>query len=267
MTSLRRAFLLAVALACGCLPKLALAQSQAEQQLFDLVNHERENAGLLKLQWDNHLAEAARAHSALMAENQDLSHQFAGEPPLQQRARATGARFDAWGENVAAAPAVEVVHKGLMKSPGHRANILNSLYNSVGIAIVERGHELYVTQDFSHIPRVYNEAQLRKALVELFDDARRVKGIAAIDVAVDDPHLRKAACSEGHRAEKLLQKLPGGTNLVVFTLSEPGKLPDNMQKAAADTTLQRMSIGVCLIGGAKDGFSKFRVVAVFYPVN
>jgi hypothetical protein len=232
-TFLRRVFLLSVAFLCCCLPKLALAQTQAEQQLFDLVNRERENVGL---------------------------------PPLQQREKNIGARFDAWGENVAAAPTVEVAHKSLMESPGHKANILKSFYNSVGIAIVERDHELYVTQDFAHMPRAYNETQVREAVVDSFNDARRAKGIAAIDVVVD-PNLRKAACSEGRGAEKLLQKLPGGASLVVFSMSEPGKLPDEMQKAAADKTLQKMNIGVCLIGGTKDRLSKFWIVAASYPAN
>jgi uncharacterized protein YkwD len=46
--------------------------SQREQQLFDLVNHEREKAGLSRLEWNNQLAEAALAHSKLLAENRDL---------------------------------------------------------------------------------------------------------------------------------------------------------------------------------------------------
>jgi len=37
--------------------------SQREQQLFDLVNHERGKAGLNKLEWSDSLAEAALAHS------------------------------------------------------------------------------------------------------------------------------------------------------------------------------------------------------------
>src|SRR5260221_5133590 len=72
--------------------------SQREQQLLDLVNHEREKAGLNKLEWSDRLAQAALAHSKRLAANRDLSHQFAGEPLLQERVGATGLRFNSVAE-------------------------------------------------------------------------------------------------------------------------------------------------------------------------
>lgn len=238
--------------------------SRPEQRLFDLVNQERQRAGLFKLEWDDHLADAARAHSRLLAQNQDLSHQFEGESPLQQRAGATGARFSAVAENVASAPAVDVAHTSLMKSPGHRANILNSSYNAVGIAIVERSHQLYVTQDFARAVQVYSEAQFSEAIVGAFNHARRARGAPQIEV-VFDPRLKKAACSEDTGAQNLLEKLPGATDLAVFTASEPGQLPDHVQKSASDKTVRRMNIGVCFHAGGKTGFSRFWVVVAFFP--
>jgi uncharacterized protein YkwD len=238
--------------------------SQREKQLFDLVNHARAKAGLNNLEWDDHLAEAARVHSKLLAENQDLSHQFEGEPPLQQRAGATGAHFSAVAENVAAAPAVDVAHESLMKSPGHRANILNLSYNAVGIAIVERGGELYVTQDFAHTLASYTEAQFSEAVVSAFNQARRSKGSPAIE-AMPDARLRKAACSEDAGAQNILGTMTGATDLAIFTASEPEALPEHVRKAAADKTLHRMNIGVCFHGGGKTGFSRFWVVVAFFP--
>jgi len=41
--------------------------SSPEQRLFDLVNQERAKAGLLKLEWNDHLADAARAPSCTAA--------------------------------------------------------------------------------------------------------------------------------------------------------------------------------------------------------
>jgi uncharacterized protein YkwD len=43
------------------------------------------------------------------------------------------------GENLALAPDVEIAHNGLMNSPGHRANILNSDYGKVGIGCMDGG--------------------------------------------------------------------------------------------------------------------------------
>jgi len=237
--------------------------SQHEQQLFDLVNHEREKAGLNKLEWNDQLAEAALAHSKLLAENRDLSHQFSGEPLLQERVGATRLRFNSVAENVAAAPDIDTAHTALMKSPGHRANILHQDYNAIGISIVERDHELFITQDFAHTLASYTEKQFRESLIANFNQARRGRKMPPVDV-ISDPHLRKVACSEDMHTDRMIQNMPGASGLLVFSLSEPGALPSDMRKYASDTKLQRMKIGVCLQTGGATGFSKFWVVAAFY---
>jgi hypothetical protein len=237
--------------------------SQREQQLFDLVNRERQKAGLNKLEWSDELAEAALAHSKLLADHQDLSHQFPGEPLLQERVGATKLRFNAVAENVAEAPDVDTAHIALMKSPGHRANILHQDYNAVGISIVERDHVLFVTQDFAHTLASYTEKQFRESLVANFNQARRARKMPSVDV-ISDPHLRKVACSQDMHTDKMIQNMPGASGLLVFSMNEPGALPADAQKFTADRTLQRMNIGVCLQTGGATGFSKFWVVAAFY---
>jgi uncharacterized protein YkwD len=237
--------------------------SQHEQKLFNLVNHEREKAGLSKLEWNNQLAEAALAHSKLLAENRDLSHQFSGEPILQERVGATKLRFNAVAENVAEAPDVDTAHKALMKSPGHRANILHQDYNAIGISIVERDHVLFVTQDFAHTLASYTEKQFRESLIANFNQARRARRLSPVDV-ITDSRLRKAACSQDMHTDKMVQNMPGVSGLLVFSSPEPGALPSDMRKYASDKALQRMNIGVCLQTGGATGFSKFWVVAAFY---
>ncbi|HET8890216.1 MAG TPA: CAP domain-containing protein [Candidatus Angelobacter sp.] len=237
--------------------------SQREQQLFDLVNREREKAGLGKLEWSDRLAEAAEAHSRLLAENRDLSHRFSGEPILQERIGATRLRFNSVAENVAAAPDVNTAHVALMKSPGHRANILHQDYNAIGISIVERDHELYVTQDFAHTLVTYTEKQFRDAIVSGFNQARRTRGLSPVDIVID-PRLKKAACSQDMNTNRLIQNIPGATGLLVFSQSELGALPDDLKKFTADKAVERMNIGVCLQTGGKTGFSKFWVVAAFF---
>jgi uncharacterized protein YkwD len=237
--------------------------SQREQQLFDLVNHEREKAGLGKLEWSDRLAQAALAHSRLLAENRDLSHQFGGEPVLQERVGTTGLRFNSVAENVAAAPDIDTAHSALMHSPGHRANILHQDYNAIGISIVERDHELFITQDFAHMLVSYTEKQFRESIIAGFNQARRARGLRPVDVVID-PRLRKSACAQDVNTDSLIQNIPGATGLLVFSLSEPGALPDGLRKFTADKSLERMKLGVCLQTGGKTGFSKFWVVAAFF---
>jgi uncharacterized protein YkwD len=235
-----------------------------EKQLFDLVNREREKAGVSRLEWSNKLAEAALAHSKLLNEHQDLSHQFAGEPSLQERVGFTGLRFNSVAENVAEAPEVQVAHEGLMHSPGHRANILNRDYNAIGISIVRHGSQLFVTQDFAHVLASYTEKQFQDEMVSSINRARRTGKLPPLDI-VNDRRLHKAACNQDMNTDKMIQGLPGATRLVVFSQSEPGSFPSDLRKAISDSKLHRMNVGVCLQSGGKNGFSHFWVVAAFYP--
>lgn len=242
------------------------APSPQERRLFDLVNQERRKAGLAKLEWNQNLADAARRHSALLAQHKDLSHRFGGESPLQQRAGVAGAHFNSVAENVAFAPAVDAMHRGLMHSPEHRANILNGEYNAVGISIVARGGELYATQDFAHLIPSSTESQFQEAVVTASAGLRQARALPPMTVR-SDPRLKKAACAKTLDAAKVLSNLPGAADLVIYTSSDPNKLPSNMQHAVADRTLRRMNIGVCFQSGDKNGFSRYWVVAAFYPVE
>src|SRR5215813_10665516 len=52
----------------------------AEKQLLEKANRDRERAGLPPLKMDEGLTRAARTHAAQMAAEEQLSHQFLGEP-------------------------------------------------------------------------------------------------------------------------------------------------------------------------------------------
>ncbi|HKW74022.1 MAG TPA: CAP domain-containing protein [Terriglobales bacterium] len=237
-----------------------------EEQLLNLLNQERIRGGLRKVQWNQDLADAARAHSDLLAKHKKLSHRFRGEPELQQRAGKAGAHFDAVAENVAYAPTVPDLHDGLMHSPPHRANILNPDYNAVGIAIVERDGELYATQDFARVIANASEEQFRQAVIAAFQKVRAAQNRATIAVH-SDPRLHDAACSKSLNAKQILRGLPGATDLAIYTSSDAAHLPPNMRSAAGDGTLRRMNIGVCFQQDSATGFSKYWVVAAFYPVQ
>ena len=74
-------FLLTAAQAAQAAPSI----SSAEKRIFEELNHERASHGLSALQWDDHAADAARAHAQLLAENGKLAHQFPGEATLPER--------------------------------------------------------------------------------------------------------------------------------------------------------------------------------------
>lgn len=247
-------------------PILARAASISPQQkqLLDLVNRERAKAGRSRLQWDDQLAEAARAHTQMMAERGQLSHQFRGEPPLPQRAGAAGAHFNSVAENVAYAGDIASLHQNLMRSPHHRANILSPDSNAIGIGLADRGGELYVTEDFARLLPTYSTDQFSQHVVAAFNRVRQNKGLPAMP-ARPDPRLQQAACTANPNPQALIKTLPGATKLAMFTASQPGDLSPAMRRAAAEKSLRRMQIGVCFKADDTAGFSNYWVVAAFYP--
>ncbi|MTI84265.1 MAG: hypothetical protein FH756_10240 [Firmicutes bacterium] len=53
------------------------------------------------------------------------------------------------GENIAGASTVEIAHNALMKSQGHRENILRKEFTHVGIGIVKGGpYGMMFSQEF-----------------------------------------------------------------------------------------------------------------------
>jgi hypothetical protein len=242
----------------------AAAVSPPEQELFKMLNMERENARVEKLQWDDNLAQAAQAHAQKLAANRALSHQFPGEQELEQRVGAEGARFNAVAENVAVADTVEEAHLALMNSPGHRDNIMNPRYNAVGIAIKLFENKLYVTEDFVHLVPAYSEQQFREALVAAFNRARQAHHNRPIEPHFDQ-RLDQEACAGRSDPAEVLRRLDGAIRATVFSVSQPGELPKPMEQAAADFTLRRMNLGVCFRPDSSTGFAKFWVVAAFYP--
>jgi uncharacterized protein YkwD len=123
--------------------------ADAERQLFNAVNQERKARGLPTLKPDEALATAARTHAQLMAEKGIVSHQLPGEPNLLTRAKAAGAHFTWISENVDEGPNPTAIHQSFMKSPQHRANILDTDMDSAGIGIAERNGHLFAVEDFS----------------------------------------------------------------------------------------------------------------------
>ncbi len=265
---MNRTIVTIVAIMIPALALIGAAQAPAgsyppEQQLFKLVNMVRQNAGLEKLEWDPKVAKAAQAHTQQLAGYGHLSHQFPGEPGLEQRVSSTGARFNSAAENVALADSVEEAHLALMNSPGHRANIMDPNYNAVGIGVVQVKNRLYVTQDFAHVVPTYSNRQFREAIVAEFNRARHAHHIGPID-SRPDPRLDQAACSGRLDPDGVLQGLSGATRATIFTASQPSDMPPTMNTSAADGTLRHINIGVCFRQDTGRGSSKFWVVVAFY---
>lgn len=115
------------------------ADPEAERQLFELVNMERQAEGLAALEWDARLVPVGRAHAEEMFRLKYFGHVSPVTGTPFDRLQAAGITYLSAGENLAYAQSVAVAHRGLMESEGHRANILRPEFTHMGIGVISAG--------------------------------------------------------------------------------------------------------------------------------
>jgi hypothetical protein len=221
-------------------------------QIFALTNQDRQEQGLPALQWNDALAAAAQAHAERMAREGTLSHQYAGEPPLMQRAAQAGAHFQAIAENVATAPDPEAVEQAWMHSTPHRTNILDPKMNALGIGVVERGGALYAVEDFAEASQTLSQQQVEQSVQQML----RELGI--------DPSLpatqAEQACAMQHGTP------PGPAPRLVVRYQTPDlqQLQAQMQQQVRAGTYAKAAVGACAPIGVQGTFTMYRVAVLLY---
>jgi uncharacterized protein YkwD len=110
-----------------------------------LLNRLRTRLGLGALKIDLHVQQAARGHSADMAEHHFFSHTspLPGKATISDRGKLAGALVN--GENIfmgSEDPAAAM--EGWWHSPGHHKNLLLASYRRIGVG----NHGLHWTQNF-----------------------------------------------------------------------------------------------------------------------
>lgn len=105
-----------------------------EQEILQLVNAARADAGCDPLRLDDQLTAAADGHSEDMAARNYFDHESPDGVGPGQRITDTGYRPRTWGENIAVGyRSAESVMNGWMGSDGHRRNILNCSFEDLGV--------------------------------------------------------------------------------------------------------------------------------------
>ena len=118
-----------------------------EQEVVRLVNAERARYGLNALQEDASLSRIARLKSQDMHDRGYFDHNSPTYGTPFQMLKSFGVSYRTAGENIAMGYATpEAVVRAWMNSPGHRANILNGAYTTIGVGYVASGN--YWTQHF-----------------------------------------------------------------------------------------------------------------------
>jgi uncharacterized protein YkwD len=163
---------------------------QAEPRLLDLLNRARAAAGVAPLRVDAELRTLAQAHTEDMVSHEFVSHVSPNTGSPQDRARRAGLLISAFGENVATAATPEVVHEGLMSSPGHRANMLRAEFTHVGIAAGKNKIGLVVTIAFGRRP---NLNAIPATLAEVETAVRQLRSGKGLSAVAIDPVYRAGA--------------------------------------------------------------------------
>ena len=123
--------------------KLRTRQARAAIRCF--LNRERGQRGVGKLERDRRLQKAAQRHTELMLKQDCFSHQCPGESTLESRLRSAAYLIGSllrwsFGENIAYGTdhygTPKAIVRAWMNSPGHKANILNSSFEHLGVGFV-----------------------------------------------------------------------------------------------------------------------------------
>ena len=116
------------------------AVTTRESKLLTKINNTRTAHGLRPLRLSSDLATAARQHSRQMASATTLFH------------TANFSTICCWSsiaENVGMGYSVRELHRAFMRSPAHRANILDPRKRVMGVGLVSSGERLWVTELFT----------------------------------------------------------------------------------------------------------------------
>ena len=237
---------------CLVMSLRAFAQhTVAEQYLFQSINQERATAGLPALTWNPELTQAAIFHAQQMRSAQAISHQFQGEPDLTVRAASAGTKFSRVAENVATSGSILQMHDALMRSQHHRENILDPQVNSIGIAVVASGRQLWGVEDFARDVQPLSFSQQESQISELVMAA----GLQNVGWSEEArATCRKSAGFVGDRPAFVMR----------FSATDLDHLPAQLAGRIAQGGISQAAIGACA-GAGKNGFTTYNIAVVLYP--
>lgn len=125
--------------------------STSEKKMIALINAEREKKGIDPLIFDRALTQDARAHAKDMLVRGYFSHYTPEGLSPFDRLENNSISYTSAAENLAFAPEVDLAMSGLMKSDGHRKNILDTSFIKVGVGVIDAGvYGKMFVQEFSN---------------------------------------------------------------------------------------------------------------------
>jgi len=115
-----------------------------EAQFVALTNQLRVNHGLQPLASSGTLVSVARRWSSNMAAAGAISHNM-------NLPNEVSLAWEKLGENVGTGSTVDSIQNAFINSPHHYENLVDPVYNYVGIGVVDSGGRIWVTVDFMQL--------------------------------------------------------------------------------------------------------------------
>ena len=227
------------------------AQSAEARELMQATNQDRAQHGLEPLRWDPALARAAQAHASQMVRHGELSHQYAGEPALVERAGQNGAHFSTVAENIAVAANPQAVETEWMHSPPHRHNILDPRLTTVGIGLVRQGGNLWAVEDFSAAVVQMGSTQIERKVEQLIAE----RGIRLVSTS----HAAEQTCAMEHGSVG-----PRPNFIMRWEGSDLNRLPDVLEEKISTGRYRVAQVGACQTNNQGGGFTTYRVAVMLF---
>ena len=204
-------------------PDDQLSNAAMTKELLTRLNAERAAQGLATLELSPKLNAVALAHSADMHEQRFVGHTSPRTGEASDRVEAAGIETTLVMENIGRGYSPAEIHRGLMDSPGHRANILSGEATHVGIGSVVddagRRPAYLVTQVFiRRIPKLDPAAAER--LLERINARREQAGaqtlrphprLAELASAAARSYFAEPGLGQDQLASRVAQQLRGGS--------------------------------------------------------
>ena len=230
----------------------AWGQSISVQYLLQAANQDRAAQGVGLLHLDGRLGAAARQHALEMVRHGNISHQFAGEADLAERAGQAGAHFSLVTENVAEAQNAAQIHDLWMRSPGHRRNLLDEMVDAIGIAVIQDHGQLYAVEDFARTVEPVPLAQQEIRVGALIGET----GVAVAPTT--DAARQTCRMSSGYAGRRQ------PWFVMRYTSADLKRLPDELTSRLATGKYHEAEVGACSV--AKQGpFTSYSLAVLLFP--
>ena len=131
---------LAIAVLFVALSLLTACLSSAQSQVLTELNADRKANRLSALPTQADAQRKAQAWAEKLARENKLYHSTLSD--------GIKARWCSLGENVGYGGSIAAIEDAYMASPGHKANIVNSKWNGVGVGYARNGNRVFTVQVF-----------------------------------------------------------------------------------------------------------------------